>query len=213
MNVTGNQRNRVKPRSPAAPLSATSPALGGACGIEDLGEPRQSGPCRSLGKREAGEKAGFGDFPIRRAFAQDPEAADDVNGDVIAPRSLVVEEDAVEDGRRLDSDARLFLKFARERRKAGLADLDAAAGKMPARDIAVPHQEDTVVGVDHDRAHAERHRPGQEEAPVQQAQLQPFSNQLGPGRRTFRQGCLSVQAILLPPGQWLYAAWALSGPA
>src|SRR6185437_1358787 len=140
MKATGNQRNRVKPRPPPAPLSAASPALGEGRGIEDLGEPRPGGPGRSLGQREAGEKARFGDFPVRRPFAEEAEAADDVSGDVVAPRGPVVEEDPVQDGRAFDDDARLFLKFARKRLEAGLSGLDSAAGKMPARDIAVPHQ-------------------------------------------------------------------------
>ena len=76
---------------------------------------------------------------------------------------------------------------------------------MPARDIAVAHQQDFVIRAEYDPAHAERHRPGEEDAQV--AQRAVFSRspiEAGMIRilRSRIRGCLSGQAILLPPGQW-----------
>src|SRR5208282_217960 len=79
-------------------------------------------------------------------------------------------------------------------------------------------QQNPFVGVGHDRPDPERHRPRQEKAPVQQAQLQPFSQRRGHGLRVLRlradaRGCFSVQAILLPPGQWRREATSLPAAA
>ena len=67
-------------------------------------------------------------------------------------------------GGAFERDVRLLLELARQRLHAGLSDLDAPAGKMPAGDVAVPDQQHALVAVDHHRAHAERHRPGDEKA-------------------------------------------------
>ena len=91
---------------------------------------------------------------------------------------------------------------------AGLSDLHAAAWKVPAGNVAVSHQHDFVVGADNNSANAKRHRPRDEEAQVQDTEPQPFSDRRGHIADAPHpiQDCLSVQAILFPPGQWLEAS-------
>ena len=158
-----------------------------------------------------GEKTRFLDFPVGRPLAQNPEAADDVGGHVVAPRRLAVEEEAVHDGRPFDRNARLLLQFALER----LAGRSPRPRLRRRENASRRHSRAAPAGfrrpaLDHDRAHPKRHRPGEEEAPVHKPQLQPFSNRCGHGLRVLRtptptRGCLCVQAILLPRGQWLEA--------
>ena len=85
----------------------------------------------------------------------------------------------MQDQRRFDDNARHLLEFTPKRLNQGFSDLDSATRKVPAGEIAVPHQQDFVGGAEHDSAHAERHRPCDEEAPMHQAQLQPFWKRRG----------------------------------
>jgi hypothetical protein len=75
---------------------------------------------------------------------------------MVAARRARVEENAMQQRRLLERHARLLLKFARQRLPAGLPDLDAPAGKMPAGDVAVPDQKHFLVAVDHHRPPARR---------------------------------------------------------
>src|ERR1700733_13143881 len=188
--------------------SRRSPAVGNRRGIEDLGKPRSSRASRSFGERKMWKKTGFADFPIRRALAQDPEVSDHVSGHVVPLRHLGVEEEPVQDRRPFERDARFLLELACNGLDAGLSDLHPAAWKMPAGNVAVPHQQDFVVGADHNPANAKRQWPRDEEAPVQHPEPQPFSNRRGHIADTPDpiQDCLSVQAILFPSGQWLEAS-------
>ena len=77
---------------------------------------------------------------------------------------------------------------------------------MPARNIAVPHQQDPYRRRRPRRPHAERHRPRRRGSSSATGATSVFPNRLGhaadaPGARPSR-GCLSLQALLLPPGQW-----------
>jgi hypothetical protein len=66
--------------------------------------------------------------------------------------------------RRGHLDIAFLAQLARDRLRQRLPCLHAAAGQMPAADIAVPDQENAALIVDHQRAHAERH--GARETPV-----------------------------------------------
>src|SRR5260370_16677157 len=91
------------------------------------------------------------------------------------PRNVRVEKDAVETRLADERNTRLLLEFARQRLRAGLAGFDAAARKVPARNIPVPHQEDGAVLLDHDAAHPQRHRPRQEKAQLPDTRRHPLT--------------------------------------
>src|ERR1700756_2242510 len=75
---------------------------------------------------------------------------------MIAPRGAPVEIDGEEIGLFAELDIALFAQLARQRGHQRLARLDAAAGQMPAGDIAVLDQKHAPGAVDDDRADTER---------------------------------------------------------
>ena len=116
-------------------------------------------------------------------------------------------------GRPVERDARLLLEFALQRCDAGLADFDAAAGKVPARNIAVPHEQDRTLCVDRRRARTpsvigrvirklrcamrDLNRVRSDAMPAESLSPRP------------RRGCVCVEAPLLRRRQWRRdAAWA-----
>ncbi len=84
--------------------------------------------------------------------------AHDETGDVIAAPAALLQKDAVQNRRRIDCDMGFFGKLAGKSIRQGLARFDAAAGKIPAVDISVAHQQDAVFGIEDDPAHAEADR-------------------------------------------------------
>src|SRR5208282_2191098 len=124
--------------------------------IEDLREPRPSACGRSLRQGGAGKETRLLDLPVRLALAEHREIANHIDRDMVAPRRSFVEEKAMKERRSAHRDASLLFEFALERIDAGFADLHTPAGKIPARDIAVPHQKDGIAAADHHAPHAER---------------------------------------------------------
>ena len=80
-----------------------------------------------------------------------------------------VEEETVKLHRRLDGDIGFLGEFPDERAFARLTRFDAAAGKMPARGIGMFHEQHGARRIDHDPAHAERHRPHRQKAQMRYA--------------------------------------------
>jgi len=72
---------------------------------------------------------------------------------MIAARDMAVEIDRMQQRFGRQCDVALLGEFARQRFPDGLADLDAAAGQVPAADIAVLDQEHPSLAVDHQRPH------------------------------------------------------------
>ena len=66
-----------------------------------------------------------------------------------------------------EHDIALLDEFAGQRLHCGLADLDTAAGQVPARDIAVLDQEDAVGLVEDDGADTECHTAGESRVEMQ----------------------------------------------
>ena len=88
---------------------------------------------------------------------------------MVAPGIAIVEVHAVQARRRAKLDIALLAQLARDRLRDCLAGLDPAAGEMPAAHVAVLDQKDAPVGVDHQRPHAERHRPRKAPIEVEEA--------------------------------------------
>jgi hypothetical protein len=115
-----------------------------------------------------GEKTAIDDLPIWFGLAILPEVPDDIDGNVIAPRNMAVEKNAVQRGFAAYLDSPFLHEFAIQRRTQGLTDLDAAARQMPACHIAMLDQKDPVVGVEHHAAHAERQAASEPAVQVKQ---------------------------------------------
>jgi hypothetical protein len=94
-------------------------------------EPRAG---RGLGRQGIdGEKTAIDDLQIWFGLAILPEVPDDIDSDVIAPRNVAVEKNPVQRRFAVYFDSPFFNEFALQRHTRRLADLDAAAGQMPAR--------------------------------------------------------------------------------
>ena len=72
-------------------------------------------------------------------------------------RHRLLQEDAVQPRLRGKADVALLLQLPLQGALHGLADLDAAAGQLPARHVGVEDQEHPAVPVEHQAAHAQRH--------------------------------------------------------
>ena len=92
---------------------------------------------------------------------------------MIARRIASVEIDGAQFRLPDDMDAAFLDKFARQRSGHRFAGLHAAAREIEARHICMTHQHDPVVGVDHQAAHAQRHRPVKERREGDHAMQQP----------------------------------------
>lgn len=103
-----------------------------------------------MGQGIEGEKARFRDLPVGLLRLDDPEGADHEDDHVIAPGHAPVEEDAVQPRLAEDLDPGLFEELAPGSLDGALADLDAAARKMPPGRIGVADEEDLRFCV-HDR--------------------------------------------------------------
>lgn len=129
-------------------------------------EPRAG---RGLGRQGIdGEKTAIDDLPIWFGLAILPEVPDNIDSDVIAPRNMAVEKNAVQRRFAAYFDSPFLNEFAFQRRTRRLVDLDAAAGQMPACHIAMLDQKDPVIGVEHHATHAERHATGEPAVQVKQ---------------------------------------------
>ena len=86
----------------------------------------------------------------------------------MAPRSASIEIDREQRRLFAQLDVAFFAQFARQGAHQRLADFDAAAGQMPAVDVAVLDQKNAAGAVDHQAAHAERQPAGEAPIDVQQ---------------------------------------------
>ena len=66
------------------------------------------------------------------------------------------------------------MKLTRQRRFDRLADLDAAAGKMPAGPVAVADQQHAVAVPDHEPLRPERHQIAPAAHPIEQLETHVF---------------------------------------
>ncbi len=105
----------------------------------------------SAGSSLRREKAVRDDFAVRLRRRDLAERAHDIERDMIAPRHAAVEIDRVQNRRLGQLDIALLAQFALQRRQKRFAVLDAAAGQMPAGDIAVLDQEDAAFAVEYQR--------------------------------------------------------------
>ena len=94
---------------------------------------------------------------------------------MVTPGDMAVEKDAMQRRRAFKPNARLLPELACEGVFACLARLHASAGKVPPRDIAVPHQKDRFIGRDDDPTHAKRHRAPEEKNQVREPGGQPVA--------------------------------------
>lgn len=107
------------------------------------------------------KEAGLGDLAIGLARGFRDEGAGNEDRDMVARAEMCIEEQAVQPGRRSETDCRFLDKFAADRFLGGFAGIDPAARQVPASHISVPYQEDMPLCIDHCGAHAERHAPRQ----------------------------------------------------
>jgi 3',5'-cyclic AMP phosphodiesterase CpdA len=117
--------------------------------------PRRAG--RRLRQAVQREDTDLGDLAARRWNSTSVELFDDIDRDMIAPGEVAVEQQAVQARAAERGDAGFLAQLAHQRFLRRLADLDPAAGQMPARHIAVAYQQDGAGLVDHQRFYPERH--------------------------------------------------------
>ena len=130
-------------RSPGVVASSTSAIRARVAGVVSGGSSSGAkNPCSTI------SRLGTGAAVWRKS-------ADHVHHHVVAARDAAVETDRMQLRRAGQRDVSLLAQLARQRLDDALADLDAAAGQMPAGDVAVAHQEDAALAVQHHRPHAD----------------------------------------------------------
>jgi hypothetical protein len=137
-------------------LAAAGALVLAAAGIalQNFGQPRSRSPAGSLGQIASRKEPRLGDLAVGQARRALAEMAHDIDGDVVARRDRLVEKDPVQARGLVEDDVAFFGEFARQRGQQGLAALHAAAGKMPAGDVGMAHQQHAALSIDHHRAHA-----------------------------------------------------------
>lgn len=89
------------------------------------------------------------------------------------PPHRLVEIEAIEFRRLGEDQIALLRHFADQRLMRRLVGLDAAPRQMPARNIGVPDEKDSALGIEGHPAHPQRHRPLQAEIDMEQPRQQP----------------------------------------
>ena len=118
--------------------------------------------------REIAE-AGFGDLAVGLLDALDPKRAHHIQSDMVPSRDPAVEVETVEARRLGQCDAGLLGEFARQRLQRRLANLDAAARKLPARHIGMPDEKHLARLRQNRRPYPEGDAACQPEIEMQQA--------------------------------------------
>ena len=124
--------------------------------VEDLLDPRARSGIDALGQILGREHRRLGDLAALVVVALPPPMAHHEHGDVVAAKTGEIGKDAVQLGLAGERHAHLFLELPGERHQQRLAPFDPAAGKPPARTIAMAHQQHAALGVDHRTLRAER---------------------------------------------------------
>ena len=163
--------------------------------LENLGQPPPRCRRRVVRQPVKREEPGLGDLAVRQLRRAHLEIADEVKQHMVAPARLAVEMHRPQRGRRGQRDLAFLQQFPHQRLARRLADLDAAARQLPARHVGVADQHDRSGGaVVDERAHAERHRPADEEERMEQAGAQ--TGPTGLPKRRFRIGCARLPGRL-----------------
>jgi hypothetical protein len=135
-----------------------SPVATGRCTCKQFGQPprRAAGYARGRGAGE--KKTGLRDFTPTGGLPLGP-AVGAIDQDVVIRKNRVIRMDRDKPCRLNENDSSLLNQFAGYRCGSCFALFDAAAGKMPARNIGVAHQQNPAGAIDHHAADAEGQRP------------------------------------------------------
>ena len=87
---------------------------------------------------------------------------------MIARKTVEVGVQAEQPWPSLCDDAGLFLELTNDRALGRFSELDAATREMPARIVAMPHQENAAFGIADDRLRAHGQRARRAPVPLQQ---------------------------------------------
>src|SRR6185295_8040661 len=98
------------------------------------------------------EKPGISDFRSRRKLSRQ-KMLNHVERHMISAEDLLVGVKPEEFRLSHEGDRRFLLKFPRQSLVRSFSPLDPAPGQQPPRRIAVPHEENSSLSVDHQGAH------------------------------------------------------------
>src|SRR5262245_37453600 len=101
------------------------------------------------------EKTVLNNFVVRPRWRNLTKASDDIEKDMIAARDAGIQENPMQNWVRGEYNIAFFGDFTGESRHQRLADLDSSAGEVPARHVAVPDQEYSILFIDHKGLHSQ----------------------------------------------------------
>ena len=187
------RRKLITNATDTAAASNTSASRRRVAGVVSSGSP-------SSGKKPASAISWSG------IFGQHAKIRDEIEQHMVAAAGLPVEMHRPQLGRRGQRNLAFLRQLALQRLLRRLADLDAAARQLPARHIGVADQQDSAGrAVVDDGAHAERHRPAEQEKQWNRRARRP-------GQPVWRNGASGSDALICPrAGDGKAAISALQG--